>query len=83
MDEQILLKRIALNPKIISGKPGIRSRRLAVKHILGMLAAGDNQQTILEGYPWLGAEDIQAFLVYARRMKSNERIEPLVIEAGA
>ncbi len=83
MDEQKLLERITINPKIFGGKPIIRGRRLAVEHILGMLAAGDNQQTILQGYPWLEAEDIQACLVYARRMVSNERIEPLVLEVGA
>lgn len=83
MDEQKLLERITINPKIFGGKPIIRGRRLAVEHILGMLAAGDSQDTILQGYPWLEAEDIQACLVYAQRMVSNERIEPLVIEAGA
>jgi len=40
MDEQILLKRITVNPKIFGGKPIIRGRRLAVEHVLGMLAAG-------------------------------------------
>ena len=40
MDEQALLKRITVNPKIFGGKPIIRGRRLAVEHILGMLAAG-------------------------------------------
>ena len=39
MDEQLLLKRITVNPKIFGGKPIIRGRRLAVEHVLGMLAA--------------------------------------------
>lgn len=60
MDEQLLLKRITVNPKIFSGKPIIRGRRLAVEHVLGMLAAGDMPDTILHGYPWLEREDIQA-----------------------
>jgi uncharacterized protein (DUF433 family) len=41
MDEQALLKRITVNPQIFGGKPIIRERRLAVEHVLGMLAAGD------------------------------------------
>jgi uncharacterized protein (DUF433 family) len=45
-----------------------------------MLAAGDSQESILKGYAWLEAEDIQACLVYARRIVANERIEPLLIE---
>ena len=42
MDEQLLLTRITVNPRIFGGKPIIRGRRLAVEHILGMLAAGDS-----------------------------------------
>ena len=75
MDEQALLKRITVNPQIFGGKPIIRGRRLAVEHILGMLAAGDTVETILEGYPWLEPEDIQACLVYAHRLVGHERIE--------
>ena len=75
MDETKLLQRITVNPKIFSGKPIIRGRRLAVEQVLGMLAAGDTPQTVLEGYPWLEPEDIQACLVYARRMVGHERIE--------
>ena len=62
MDEQNLLKRITVNPKIFSGKPLIRGRRLAVEHVLSMLAAGDTVATILQGYLWLQKEDIQACL---------------------
>ena len=79
MNEEQLLKRITVNPEIFNGKPIIRGRRLAVEHILGMLAAGDTPETILEGYPWLVAEDIQACLVYANRLVSRERIEILQI----
>ncbi|MGH6636132.1 MAG: DUF433 domain-containing protein [Gammaproteobacteria bacterium] len=65
MDEQKLLQRITINPHIFGGKPLIRGHRLAVEHILGMLAAGDSPDTVLEGYPWLESADIQACLVYA------------------
>jgi uncharacterized protein (DUF433 family) len=41
MNEKQLLERITVNPKIFGGKPIIRGRRLAVEHILGMLAAGE------------------------------------------
>ncbi len=40
MDGNKLLERIEVNPKIFGGKPIIRGRRLAVEHILGMLAGG-------------------------------------------
>lgn len=64
MDEKVHLKRITVNPKIFGGKPIIRGRRLAVEHVLSMLAAGDTAETILQGYPWLEKEDVQACLVY-------------------
>jgi uncharacterized protein (DUF433 family) len=83
MDEQALIERITVNPKIFGGKPIIRGRRLAVEHVLGMLAAGDNIETILDGYPWLEVEDVRACLVYARRVVGHERIEPLLIESGS
>jgi uncharacterized protein (DUF433 family) len=82
MNEQELLERITVDPRIFDGKPIIRGRRLAVEHILGMLAAGDTIETILEGYSWLEAEDVRACLVYARRLVGHERIEPLLVESG-
>lgn len=82
MDERGLLERITFNPRIFGGKPIIRGRRLAVEHVLGMLAAGDTPEIILQGYDWLEAEDIRACLVYARRLVAHERIEPLVMEAS-
>lgn len=81
MDEEHLLERVTVNPTIFGGKPIIRGRRLAVEHVLGMLAAGDTQDTILEGYPWLEREDIQACLVYARRLVGHERVEPVLHSA--
>ena len=80
MDEKTLLGRITINPKIFGGKPIIRGRRLAVEHVLGMLAAGDSIETLLEGYPWLERADVQACLVYARRLVGHERVEPLLTE---
>jgi len=83
MDEQILLQRITSNPQIFGGKPIIRGRRLAVEHVLGMLAAGDTAETILRGYSWLEREDIQACLVYAHRLVGHERVVPLPLESAS
>ena len=65
MDEPTLLERIVVDPEIFGGKPIIRGRRLAVEHILGMLAAGDTIETLLEGYPWLEEEDVRACMLYS------------------
>jgi uncharacterized protein (DUF433 family) len=80
MTAQELDQRITFNPRIFGGKPIIRGHRLAVEHVLGMLAAGDDVETILEGYPWLERADILACLAYARRLIANETIEPLQME---
>jgi uncharacterized protein (DUF433 family) len=83
MDEDKLLERITFNPDIFGGKPIIRGRRLAVEHVLGMLAAGDSVETILEGYPWLEADDVKACLVYARRFIDDGGAEPLLVGSGS
>lgn len=81
MNEDELLQRITINPAIFGGKPIIRGHRIAVEHILGMLAAGDTTETLLEAYPSLEREDIQSCLVYARCLVAHERVEPLLLEA--
>ncbi len=82
MDEDKLLERVTVNPEIFGGKPIVRGRRLAVEHVLGMLAAGDSPETILDGYPWLEMEDIQACIAYAHKIISHERVEPLYQKTG-
>lgn len=82
MSELDLLQRITINPRMFGGKPIIRGRRLAVEHVLGMLAAGDTTEALLEAYPWLEPEDIRACLLYARKVVGEERFEPLVIEVA-
>ena len=82
MDENALPARITVNPQIFGGKPIIRGRRLAVEHVLGMLAADDTAETILDGYPWLEAEDIYACLVYARRLAEHGSSGPPFSEKG-
>ena len=83
MDEQILLERITVDSRIFGSKPIIRGRRLAVEHVLGMLAAGDTPKTIIEGYDWLGMEDIQACLAYAYKLVEHEKVEPLMVHPAA
>lgn len=81
--ENVLLDRITVDPAIFGGKPIVRGRRLAVEHVLGMLAAGDTTDDLLREYPWLEREDVAACLVYARRLVGHERIEPAVTSTGA
>lgn len=83
MNEAELLKRITVNPAIFGGKPIIRGRRLAVEHVLGMLAAGATAESLLIDYPFLEADDVRACLVYARRLVGRERVEPAIVDSTA
>lgn len=65
MDEAQLLARITADPRIFGGKPIIRGHRLAVEHVLGMLAAGSTEKEILKGYDWLEPDDIRACILSA------------------
>ena len=72
--ENELLQRITARPDIFGGKPIVRDMRIAVEHILGMLAAGDSAQLILQEYPFLEPEDVQACLVFAHRSLAGEQV---------
>lgn len=72
--ESELLERITVRQDVFGGKPIIRDMRMAVEHIIGKLAAGDTPDTLLEQFPFLEPEDIQACLVFAHRSISGERV---------
>ena len=76
--ESELLGRITVRAEVFGGKPIIRDMRVAVEHVLGMLAAGDTTETILEEYPFLEPEDIQACLLFAHRSLSCEHVHERV-----
>lgn len=52
--------RIEINPKVMAGKPVIRGTRITVDLILRQLAQGLTVKEILENYPHLKKQDIQA-----------------------
>jgi uncharacterized protein (DUF433 family)/predicted nucleotidyltransferase len=72
MNENELLQRITTNRSTFNGKPIVRGHRIAVEHILGMLAAGDTFKTLLKSYPSLAKEDLQACLLYAQYLVRQE-----------
>jgi uncharacterized protein (DUF433 family) len=55
---------IETNDQILVGKPIIKDTRLSVEHIIGLLAAGWTEQQILENYPRLSKESLQAVFGY-------------------
>lgn len=59
------LHRITFNANQCGGKSCIRGMRIRVKDVLEMLAGGATEAQILEDFPYLEREDIQASLEYA------------------
>jgi len=59
------LKRITFDPNVMGGKPTIRGLRVTVGMIIGLIAAGHNNEEILKAYPYLEADDIREALTYA------------------
>lgn len=59
-------KRITTTPGVRSGKPSIRGMRITVDDVLGYLASGMSRTEILEDFPELTPEDIDACLAYDR-----------------
>ncbi len=80
MNDQILLERITLNPKVMVGKPVIRGTRLTVEFILNLLAHGATTAEILKEYEGLTPEDIQACFLFAKESISRTEFMPLVLE---
>jgi uncharacterized protein (DUF433 family) len=63
--------RITINPDVCNGRPVVRGTRITVQTILEFLAAGDSIEEVLEEYPRLVREDVQACLDYASRVMGN------------
>ncbi len=73
-DMQSLLGRITVDPDILTGKPTIRGLRITVEQVLKALAACISQHELLEDYPELEQEDIQAVLLYAAERVGEEQV---------
>jgi uncharacterized protein (DUF433 family) len=78
MKDEELLKRIAVNPKIVVGKPVIKGTRLTVEHILNLLAHGWTTAEIVGEYSHLTSEDIQACILFATKSLEDTTFMPLV-----
>jgi uncharacterized protein (DUF433 family) len=83
MNETDLIRRITSDPAIFGGKPILRDRRIAVEHVLSLLAAGDSAQDILNAYPFLEPDDIRACMLYAYKLVAHERVDPFPVGSAA
>ena len=57
---------VVSDPEILSGTPCFRGTRIPVYHIAWMVANGDEIPAILEAYPRLDEEQVEAAILYAK-----------------
>ncbi len=70
--------RITVDPKQMDGAPCIRSLRIPVATVVGMVADGMDEREIFGAYPDLEREDIREALYYAADAV-RERALPLAL----
>ena len=80
-DKAALAARITMDPAVLVGKPVIRRMRISVAQIVAEVAAGVPTSELLEEYPGLEPEDIQAALLYAADLVESERVYPVLSPA--
>jgi len=70
-------ERIIIDNSVLVGKPVVRGTRIAVEFIVDLMAQGWSETDILQNYPGLTHEDVQACLSYASAILHAERVYPL------
>jgi len=55
---------IEVNEEVLVGKPVIKGTRLSVEHVINLFASGWTEQQILDNYPRLTKNDLQAIFFY-------------------
>ncbi len=70
--------RIEMNPKVMMGKPVIKGTRITLELILRKLSEGARMASLLDAYPNLTREDIQAAIGYAADTLAHE--ETIILE---
>lgn len=70
---------IHADPSILAGEPVVKGTRLAVDFILGLFAAGWTEQQVLDSYPTLTHEALQAVFAFAAESLREERLYPTAV----
>ncbi len=71
MTDQELLDRITAQTEVMAGKPVVRGTRLTVPYLLGLLAHGATVQEVLDEYPGLTRDDVNACLAFDSRVMAR------------
>lgn len=70
-------ERIASDPGIFDGKPVVRGTRITVELINDWINSGQTVARILEDYPNLTSEDIDAAIEFSKRERSRTVVRPI------
>ena len=82
MTDEQLLRRIAVDPKVMLGKPVVKGTRLTVEYIIGRLAHGATPADLVDEYEGLALDDVSACLLFAERSLSDTDYMSLLAEAS-
>lgn len=69
--------RIVVDPAVLVGKPVIKGTRISVELVIDLLGRGYTTQQVLDQYPHLAPEDVQACLAYASEVLRSEKVYAL------
>jgi uncharacterized protein (DUF433 family) len=68
--------RITMDPQVMGGKPCIRSMRVTVGTLVGLMASGKTIDEVLAAYPYIERQDVLEALTYAA-WRAEEKELPL------
>ncbi|MFM9947432.1 MAG: DUF433 domain-containing protein [Saprospiraceae bacterium] len=74
---------IVSDKEVLVGKPAVKGTRLSVEFILKLYAAGWTEQQILDNYPRLNKENLQAVFAYVYECMQDGLLFPLDAEVAA
>jgi uncharacterized protein (DUF433 family) len=75
--EESLLDRITTNPGILSGKPIIRGTRMPVWVVIEMIEFGQTNEEIIEDFPFLTSEDVEAVHLFMELIPGSTEVRKL------
>lgn len=69
-------EKIVTDPAILEGKPVIAGTRLAVEHVIELLANGWSEQDVIEHHK-VSRDEVQACLAYAHDVLQDILVQPI------
>jgi uncharacterized protein (DUF433 family) len=69
--------RIVVDPAVLVGKPVIKGTRISVELVVDLLGRGYTVEQVIQQYPHVTAEDVQACLAYASEVLRSEKVYAL------